>query len=153
MKTLAWTGLASGATALIGSLANTRTAWYESLRKPSFQPPPVAFPLVWTPLYVDIAVSSAAVIDRAEEPAAFERALAGNLALNAAWTWIFFRARAPRAATAECAVLALSSADLARRAYAVDRRAGLALVPYAAWTAFATVLSAAVARLNPTIER
>jgi tryptophan-rich sensory protein len=27
------------------------TAWYRSLDKPSWQPPPVAFPLVWTPLY------------------------------------------------------------------------------------------------------
>ena len=28
--------------------------WYQQLDKPSWQPPPIAFPLVWTPLYADI---------------------------------------------------------------------------------------------------
>lgn len=148
MPTLAKTSAAAGAAAVIGALANTRGAWYESLRKPAFQPPPVAFPLVWTPLYADIAITSAAVIDRSSRPWAYQRALAVNLVLNAAWTWIFFRARQPAWATAECAILAASSADLARRAYGVDRRAALALLPYAGWTAFATVLSGSIARLN-----
>lgn len=71
-----------------------------------------------------------------------------NLALNAAWTPVFFRAHRPWLAAAESAVLTVSTVDLARRAGRVRPAAGAALVPYAAWTAFATALTVAIARRN-----
>jgi tryptophan-rich sensory protein len=39
--------------------------------------------------------------------------------------------------------------DLVRRAGRVSGPAAAVLAPYAAWTAFATLLSAAIARRNP----
>lgn len=159
-RTLAGTAAAVAATAVSGALAPSPDSdWYRGLRKPPFQPPPAAFPLVWTPLYADIAVSSAVALDALElagrHRAAddLRRALGVNLALNAAWTWLFFRARRPWLATAECAVLAVSSTRLAREAADADRRAAAALVPYAAWTAFATVLSGSIAWLNRRSRR
>ena len=80
---------------------------------------------------------------------AFARAYATNLALNTAWTPLFFRAHRPWVAAAESAVLTASTVDLVRRAAPVSGRAALALTPYAVWTAFATVLSASIARRNP----
>ena len=41
-------------------------------------------------------------------------------------------------------MLAISSADLARRNIAVNKRRGAFLLPYAAWTAFATVLTGTI---------
>ncbi len=159
-RTLAATSAAVAATAVSGALAPSPDSdWYRGLRKPPFQPPPAAFPLVWTPLYADVAVSSAAVLDalalagRHRAAADFGRALGVNLALNAAWTWLFFRARRPWLATAECAALAASSASLVRRAADADTRAGVALAPYAAWTGFATVLSGSIAWLNRRSRR
>jgi benzodiazapine receptor len=87
--------------------------------------------------------------DGRREIRAYQGALAANLILNAAWSWLFWRSRRPWLAAAECAVLALSSADLVRRTHHLNRRAGVALAPYAAWCGFATVLSTAIARLNP----
>ena len=78
----------------------------------------------------------------------FGRAYAANLALNAAWTPLFFRAHRPWAAAAESAVLTASTVDLVRRAARVSPAAAVVLVPYAAWTAFATALTAAIARRN-----
>ena len=46
-------------------------------------------------------------------------------------------------------MLTASTVDLVRRAAPVSGRAAGVLAPYAAWTAFATVLSAAIARRNP----
>ena len=83
-----------------------------------------------------------------DEHQAYTRALALNLTLNAAWTWVFFRAQRPTLATFESALLALSSVDLVRRTARVDRRAAIALSPYAGWTVFATILAASIARLN-----
>jgi tryptophan-rich sensory protein len=86
---------------------------------------------------------------RGADAAPLLRAYLANLALNAGWTWLFFRTRRPALATAEAALLAASTADLARRSWALDRPAGAALVPYAAWTSFAAALTAAIARRNP----
>jgi len=62
--------------------------------------------------------------------------------------WVFFRAHRLRGAAAVAALVTVSSADLARRAHSVAPRAGAALLPYAGWCAFATVLSASIARRN-----
>lgn len=152
--TLLKTSAASAATAVAGVIAtNPDSLWYTTLRKPDWQPPSQVFPVVWTPLYADIAVTSALALDtldgeRPREAAAYRRALAANLVLNAAWSWLFWRSRRPWLAAAECAVLTASSADLVRRTARASRGAGLALAPYALWCGFATVLSTAIARKN-----
>ena len=152
LPTVVKTAAAVGVTAAVGSIANTPSSgWYRSLRKPRWQPPPAAFPVVWTPLYGLLAVAGARVLDRTtgEERAAFARAYATNLALNAGWTAVFFRARRPKLALAEIAALNGSNLDLLRRAWRADRLAGSALLPYVAWTGFASALNAAIAARNP----
>lgn len=155
-RLLLGTGAATTAAAVVGTIATDPTSrWYKSLDLPSWQPPALAFPTVWTALYASIAAVSAKVItdleesDRGDEAAAFERALAINLGLNAGWSVLFWRSRRLDLATAEAALLAASSVDLARRAWKVDKRHGLALAPYAAWCSFATVLTAEINRRNP----
>ncbi len=154
-RTLARVGAAVAACAVVGSLATTPdSGWYRGLRKPRWQPPAAAFPLVWTTLYAVITVASTATIaelaeqGRTEDAAAFRRALGANLALNAGWSVAFFRLRRLGLATAWSAVLAASSADLSRRAAATGRGKAEALGAYAGWTAFATLLSGTVAALN-----
>ena len=43
--------------------------WYRRLDKPALQPPPAAFPIAWTLLYADIAVTSAAVLTELQQRA------------------------------------------------------------------------------------
>jgi benzodiazapine receptor len=153
---LARVSAAVAATAGLGGLASAEVdgPWYAGLEKPSFQPPAVAFPVAWTTLYGDIALTTAHAIDRLEragrtdEAAAYRRALAANLAVNAAWSWVFFRWHRLGAAVGVAGVLAVSSADLVRRTSRVSKPAAVALAPYPAWCAFATALSAAIWRLN-----
>lgn len=162
LMTLVWAAASTTATAVAGSVAaDPDGSWYRQLHKPTWQPPAIAFPLVWTALYVDLALSSAVAFDsdhgpgapgsqkHRQEVAAYRGALAVNLVLNASWSWVFWRTRRPWLAAAECAVLAASSADLVRRAHKLNRNAGLSLAPYALWCGFATALSAAIAKLNP----
>jgi tryptophan-rich sensory protein len=61
---------------------------------------------------------------------------------------VFFGKRQLGPAVAVAAVLAASSADLARRAGDADLKYGAALAPYPAWCTFATVMSADIWRLN-----
>ncbi|MGE0220370.1 TspO/MBR family protein [Mycolicibacterium sp.] len=154
--TLAATGGAALATAVVGGLASRpdQSGWYQRLRKPGFQPPRQAFPIVWPILYTDIAAVSGSTIDtltdRGEvaQARAYRRALAANLALNAGWSWIFFNRRRLGTAAVAAAALTASSADLARRAAAADPRAAAVLAPYPLWCAFATVLSTRIWALN-----
>lgn len=160
-KNLLTTGVQTAATAVFGSLATAsgvNSAWYAKLRKPSFQPPPSVFPVAWTVLYTDIALTSAAVLGRLQDESATEdarreergyrRALALNLVLNAGWSWSFFARKDTRLATVTAAALAVSSTDLARRAGRARGSYGLALLPYAGWCTFATALSGRIHQLN-----
>jgi tryptophan-rich sensory protein len=73
-----------------------------------------------------------------------------DLALNAAWTPLFFRGRRPRAALAEIVCLDIVNVLLIRQTWRADRTAAVILLPYVGWTAFATALNAEIVRLNPS---
>lgn len=155
-RTLAMTSAGVVVTGLVGSLATDPTSlWYRTLRKPAFQPPSWLFPVAWTALYADIALVGALSLadlgekEQPREQKAYAVALAGNLALNAGWSVLFFDRKKVRWALAESVLLAASSADLVRRSAQVSPEKGAALAPYAAWTGFAAVLTGAIARLNP----
>jgi tryptophan-rich sensory protein len=155
-KTLLGTGLATAAAAAAGSVASREgvQGWYTKLRKPSYVPPNVVFPIAWTILYADIAVTSAAAINRFRadgddgKARAYTAALGVNLLLNAGWSWVFFKNQRPGPASVVAAALAASSVDLARRAADADPKLGVALAPYPLWCGFATVMSTDIWRLN-----
>lgn len=154
-RQLWWTSALVGLTAAAGSVAtDPASSWYRSLDLPDWQPPGWLFPVVWTALYTDIAVTSAKVLTELdaesgrENADAYRRALLANLALNKSWSWLFFRFHNLEASTVVAALLAASSADLARRAGRAGRGLGVALLPYAAWCTFATVLTEHIRRRN-----
>ena len=141
------------AAAGLGGLATDPDSdWFRSLDKPDWYPPPQAFGIVWTGLYAGMAWATGEVLSRGGGRT-FGRAYAANLVLNAAWTPLFFRAHRPWAAAAESAVLTASTVDLVRRAARVSPAAAAVLVPYGIWTAFATTLTAAIARRNGGLVR
>lgn len=155
VRTAASVGAAVGGAAIVGSLSTSASSsWYRRLTLPRFAPPPPAFGIVWPALYGAIGcVASLSLADLAEreeeeERRAYRRALGINLALNATWSASFFRLRRLKLATAHAAALAVSSADLVRRSAKVSPEKGVVLAPYAAWTAFACVLSGTIARDN-----
>lgn len=162
-KNLLATSAKTVAAAVAGSVATSsgvRSDWYAQLEKPPFQPPPAAFPVAWTLLYADIALTSAGVLTelgqqerqgvagagRAER--GYRRALTVNLVLNAGWCWTFFTKRDTSLATVTALALTASSADLVRRAARSRPAHAVALAPYAAWCGFATALSGSIHELN-----
>jgi translocator protein len=154
-KTLVSTTGAVFLTSTVGGLASrpAQSTWYARLKKPGFQPPPRAFPIVWPILYADLAVVSASTLDRLREQdrgqaRAYAGLLAANLVLNAGWTWLFFTRRRLGASAVAAAALTASSADLTRRAVAARGAAGVVLGLYPAWCAFATLLSTRIWQLN-----
>jgi tryptophan-rich sensory protein len=143
------------ATAALGGLASrpAESAWYARLKKPSFQPPRQAFPIVWPLLYADIAAVAASTLDHLRDhdraqARTYAGLLAANLVLNASWTWLFFTRRQLGVSALAAAALAASSADLTRRVVAARGSTGAVLGLYPAWCAFATLLSTRIWQLN-----
>lgn len=125
--------------------------WFETVEKPSFSPPKSLFGPVWTTLYLLMGTAEYLVTTAEAEPAAKRAAqsLYGlQLGLNALWSFLFFGRRNPFAAFVEIlflwSAIAMTIVAFAR----ISRPAALLLVPYLLWTTFATVLNAAIWRLN-----
>jgi benzodiazapine receptor len=137
---------AVAATAGLGASATTpalSSRWYRRLDKPSWQPPGPVFGPVWTVVYALIAASM--LLTRRHGGDDAQRPLfvlfGTNLALNLAWTLIFFRGRSPLAAGVEILMLEGTTVALVVRAWPASRLASLLLVPYAIWLGFATALT------------
>jgi len=124
-------------------------AWYAALRKPAWNPPDWIFAPVWSVLYVLMAAAAWSVWRQAGVAPQLGLFLL-QLALNAAWTWLFFGLRRPGLALAEIAVLWLAIAATVVAFWSVRPLAGWLLIPYLAWVTFAGALNAALWRYNPS---
>ncbi|MFD6877903.1 MULTISPECIES: TspO/MBR family protein [unclassified Streptomyces] len=149
----AWAALAgfvvlTYAVAAVGALASSDAAEvYASLDRPDWAPPAWLFGPVWTVLYATIALSGWLVWRCANHPER-RRALAwwgAQLALNLAWTPLFFGARRYDIALLDIVLLVAALVVTIRLSHRVHRAAGLLLVPYLAWVGFAMALNAAIA--------
>jgi len=126
--------------------------WYAGLVKPSFNPPNWVFGPVWTTLYLMMAFAVWRIL-RLPEASAERRCALGlfiaQLALNAAWSWMFFAANNPLLGLINIVPQILVILATMVAFYRLDRMAGWCLVPLAAWVSFATVLNLAIWTLNP----
>ena len=125
--------------------------WYAALNKPAWNPPGWVFGPVWSALYTMMAVAAWLVWRQAGFTAARGPLLAflAQLALNAAWTPLFFGLHWPGVAFAEIILLWSAIAWTIAAFWRVHRAAAWLLAPYLAWVSFAAVLNATLWRLNP----
>lgn len=124
-------------------------AWYAALQKPSWNPPSWLFGPVWTLLYLLMSVAAWLVWKRV----GFTRPLTlyfVQLALNAAWTPIFFGAHALVPALIVIAALWIAILATLLSFRKVNAAAGWLFVPYLAWVTFAMTLNFTLWKLNPT---
>lgn len=128
------------------------TTWYPTLVKPSFNPPKLVFAPVWTILYIMMGVAGGMVWNRLEkDPENVKKAFTFfiiQLALNAAWSVIFFYLHNPFLALLEIILFWLIIFETYTQFKKIDKTAGLLLIPYLAWVSFATVLNASIWWLN-----
>lgn len=142
------------ATSILGQIATypNLAPWYAGLVKPSFNPPNWIFAPVWTTLYALMAFALWRIL-RVPMPSGMHRRYMVGLfflllALNAAWSWMFFWAHSPLLGliniVPQLGVVIATVVSFAR----VDRLAAFCLLPLAAWVAFAGVLNTAIWLLN-----
>lgn len=128
--------------------------WFAALVKPAAYPPPVAFPIAWTVLYVLMGLALAMVLAargawwRGRAAAAF----AVQLVLNLAWSPVFFGAHLITGALVVLLLLDVAAAATTALFWKVRPLAALLLVPYLLWLLFATYLNFAILQANPGMD-
>ncbi len=137
-------GTATAITAMLGALAAAGAQQrYAALNRPAWAPPGWLFGPVWTLLYATIALAGWLVwhqvgIGWPLVPYAVQ------LVLNAIWTPIFFDAGAYGLAAVDIILLWCAVAVTVVVFHQVHRAAAVLLLPYWAWTTFATALNLAI---------
>ena len=121
--------------------------WFPTLNKPPFNPPAWVFGPVWTTLYVMMGVAAWRVWRKAGWGTALNL-FAAQLALNCAWSFLFFGLQSPGLALLDIVPLLALILLTIRAFWPIDRIAGGLLMPYAAWVSFATLLNASIWWLN-----
>lgn len=143
--------LALGAGGLGGfATSSSVQSWYPALAKPDWNPPAWVFGPVWTALYVLMGLAAGAIWSMASSR---DRNVAltvygVQLALNIAWSFLFFGMRNPGAAFAEIVALWLAIVATMVLFWRKKVWTGVVLLPYLAWVTFASGLNFAIWQLN-----
>lgn len=137
---------------LLGSLTTITGSgsWYSNLVQPAFAPPSWVFGPVWFLLYTLMGIAAWLIWLHRKNP----RARLGlivyllQLALNSAWSLLFFGLQRPDLALAEILILLGVIIWNTVLFWRIDRRAAWLLIPYVLWVSFATLLTTFIVILN-----
>ncbi len=141
--------LLTAAGAVIAGLSTqTDTSWYQSLALSPLQPPPPVFGIVWTVLYILLAVSFAFAVTQRRLSASVIAGYVVNIVLNALWSPVFFIMQEPLPALFVMAALIVNLIILMRNVRFSCRISMYLLIPYLVWLCIATVLNVSVIVLN-----
>ncbi len=157
MNTMQWIKLvvSIGLPLAVGAFAGMYTSaavpeWYASLNRPSFNPPGWVFGPVWTVLYILMGVSLFLVWK--SEPGQARNVAMGvffvQLALNFAWSFIFFYSKMIGPALIEIIVMWITIVIMLVLFYKIRPLAAYLNIPYLLWVSFATALNASYYLLN-----
>lgn len=125
-------------------------SYYDALRKPPGTPPPAVFGPAWSVLYLLMGVAAWLVWREGitRRTAVALGLFAAQLALNFAWSLIFFGQHRVGVALIEIAALWLVILAAIVAFWRVRPAAGALLLPYLGWVSFAAYLNAGIWRLN-----
>lgn len=140
MRTAAWEGAQM-----------ERMNWYNSLEKPTWTPPPVFIGTMWTILYPIIILTFGYMIyriARGTAPASLLVPIVINVVSNIAFTPIQFGLRNLPLASVDILVVLVTTLWCMVAFWPHSRLAALALSPYFAWVATASVLQFSITWMN-----
>jgi len=140
---------------LVGITASTGArfrpdSWYRELRKPSWTPPDIAFPIAWGILFLLMAIAAWRIY-MADESAWRTASLAVyalQLLANAAWSWLFFGRKQIAIALVDIVGLLVLITVAIVLFSQVSTLAAWLMVPYWLWVALALGLNASIWKLN-----
>lgn len=126
--------------------ASSVNSWYSKLNKPSFNPPSYLFGPVWTLLYILMGISLYLVWNNGSKIAIIFFII--QLALNFAWSFLFFQLKNPLIAFIEIIILLIMIIVTTIKFYPISTTAAYLMIPYILWVTFASILNFSIYWLN-----
>lgn len=125
--------------------------WYETLNKPSFNPPNWIFAPVWTVLYILMGIAAGIVWSKGYYHKWVKTAMYHfffQLLFNVLWSLVFFGYRSPGLAFLVIIILLILIILTYKWFRIVNKTAAYLLIPYLIWVGFATILNFSIWQLN-----
>jgi tryptophan-rich sensory protein len=136
----------------IGAVASIHAAeFYAQLDKPAWAPPASVFGPVWSILYTMMGVAAWLVWRSPREGYGALSLFCAQLAANTLWSWLFFGWHLGALAAIEVLILLMLIALTLRAFWSSSRWSGILLIPYLLWVTFASALTWAIWRANPSL--
>ncbi len=126
-------------------------AWYDQLIKPPLTPPNWVFGPVWSLLYALMAFAAWRILMLPAGTPGRRAALAAffaQLALNAAWSWMFFAAHSTFLGLINIVPQLVLIVVTIALFFRLDKIAASCLVPLAGWVGYSAIMNAALWWLN-----
>jgi len=121
---------------------------YNSLVQPPFAPPSIAFPIVWSILYVLMGVSYGILDSNSLVDSDINFIYYSQLFVNALWSFFFFVFKWRLFSFLWILLLLVLVIIMIIRFYEKNKVAGLLQIPYLIWVAFASYLNLSIYLLN-----
>lgn len=133
-----------------GLLFNSDTTFYKIINKPSFAPPSIVFPIVWTILYILIAISIYIIYKNYnyKDIPNYNKTLLINYFTNQIFSFLFFTIKSPFLALIDTIIVLISSLFLYYESKLLNKTSSKLLIPYILWNTFATILIISIFFLN-----
>lgn len=121
---------------------------YNNLQKPFLAPPSIAFPIVWTILYILMGISYGILKSKKLTSKEIDVIYYLQLGFNAIWSIFFFSLKWRLFAFLWIIILAILIIIMIKKFYGKDKLAGLLQIPYLIWVLFASYLNISIYVLN-----
>ncbi|WP_204205711.1 TspO/MBR family protein [Mammaliicoccus sciuri] len=120
---------------------------YSKNKKPPFSPPGYIFPIVWPILYLSMGIAHS-IITKERATKSTKTTYYSQLGLNYLWSILYFKYKLRGTALIESYVLLSAVILTTVQFYKVNKSAGLLLIPYVCWSAYASYLTTGNWTLN-----
>ena len=133
-----------------GILFRSDTIFYKSLNKPFFAPPSILFPIVWTVLYILIAISIYLIYKKNnfKDTKDYNKVLLINYFSNQVFSFLFFTLKSPFLALIDTFIVFISSLFLYYDSKEINKTSAKLLIPYISWNLFALILIISIFFMN-----
>jgi translocator protein len=135
----------------VGGALTDLGPWYQVLKLPSWQPPGIAFPIIWTTIYILGVISAVLAWRDMTRPADGSKLVwlfALNCSLNLMWSLLFFKFHRPDWGLYQVGFFWASILALIVFIWPRNKIASALLIPYLVWVSIAAFLNLSIVQLN-----